>query len=263
LWHRLKGLIPPEPPRDEFDTGHDMELAMAAMWKRKNPGWRLSPGEIQTVVDDRFGYPALATLDRRACRGRARRVVEFKTARRLEEWGDFGTDQAPADYVAQVLAQMAFTGYTKYPAHMMVLGPFFEANTYVIDYDPAVVDVIHKRCKAFLDSLSSDVPPDLDDSVPTYEAVRQLHPDIDGTTVEVDADLGMAVHNANDEAKATDKLLRGLKTQLLAAMGNAETAVTGDLVVAKRGRHAKGGVALNLAHKHPAVQAAERREQTA
>lgn len=268
LWMRMKGLIEPDPPKDEFDVGHDMEPAMAAMWRRKNPGWRLSPGEIQTVTNHTFGYPSLATIDRRACRGRARRVVEFKTARRLEDWGDFGTDQAPADYVAQVLAQMAFTGYTKYPAHLMVLGPFFEANTYVIDYAPAVVDSIHKRCRAFWDSLAGDAPPELDDTVPTYEAVRELHPDIDGTTVEVDFMLGVNVHDANDDMKVEEKRLLGLKTQLLDAMGAAQYAViqhpsAGEITVATRGRHAKGGVALNLARKHPALQAAERREQTA
>jgi hypothetical protein len=84
LWHRMKGLVDPPPPSDIFDMGHDFEHAMAAIWKRRNPGWQLSPGEVQYLVpEDRYGYPASVILDRRARRGRALRVVEFKTARRL------------------------------------------------------------------------------------------------------------------------------------------------------------------------------------
>jgi hypothetical protein len=103
----------------------------------------------------------------------------------------------------------------------------------------------------------------LDDSVATYECIRELHPDIDGTTVQVDPDLGMALHAANEDHKASEAKLRGLKTQLLDQMGDAQTAVIGELKVATRSPHAKGGVALNLARKHPAVQHAELRSKTA
>jgi YqaJ-like viral recombinase domain len=250
LYHRMKGILPPEPQRDIFDIGHDFEPAMAAMWKRKNPGWQLSRGEVQ-IMSGAFPFPAAVTLDRRARRGRARRVVEFKTARRLEEWGDAFTDQAPADYVAQVLAQMAFTGYTRHPAHLMVLGPFFEAHTYVIEFDPDVWAAIEARCTAFWESLQSDTPPDLDDSVPTYEAVRELHPDINtGETVEVPRELAAITLMLDDDLKDTTTRLRGAKTKLLDLMGNAQTAMCGDIKIADRRPHAKGGVALNLATKN-------------
>lgn len=250
LWHRMKGLLDPEPPKDIFDVGHDFEPAMAAMWKRKNPGWQLSVGEVQVAADG-FPFPAVATLDRRGRRGRARRVVEFKTARRLEDWGDFGTDQAPADYVAQVLAQQAFTGYTRHPAHLMVLGPYFEAHTYVIDFDAQVWASIEQRCAQFWHSLQSDVPPDLDDSVPTYEAVRELHPDINpGETVDVPEELAWRVLQFDADLKANTACLRGAKAQLLDLMGNAQTAMCGDIKIADRRLHGSGSVALNLATKN-------------
>lgn len=245
LWHRMKGLLDPEPPKDIFDVGHDFEPAMAAMWKRKNPGWQLSVGEVQAAADG-FPFPAVATLDRRGRRGRARRVVEFKTARRLEDWGDFGTDQAPADYVAQVLAQQAFTGYTRHPAHLMVLGPYFEAHTYVIDFDPQVWTSIEQRCTQFWRSLQGDVPPELDDSVPTYEAVRELHPDINGETVQLDPSLALSALYYSWETKDSERRLREAKTRLLDQMGNAQHAQVGELVVAQRKPHGKGGVALTL-----------------
>lgn len=246
LWHRMKGLLDPEPPKDIFDMGHDFEPAMAAMWKRRNPGWQLSPGEVQYVIPaDRFGYPAAVTLDRRARRGRSRRVVEFKMARKLEEWGDQFTDEAPADYVAQVMAQMAYTGFTDHPAELMVLGPWFEAHTYVIGFDADIADAIHDQCRTFWESLKGDEPPPLDDSVATYACIRALHPDIErGTELQIDQGLAVEFAEALIEQKSTESRLRGIKTQILAAMGSREIARVADLAIAKRTPHASGSVAL-------------------
>jgi putative phage-type endonuclease len=258
LWHRMTGRIDPEPPKDIFDIGHDFEPAAANRWKRRNHGWRISTGEVQIVLHhEQFGFPVVCTLDRRASRGRTRRVVEFKTARRMEDWGDDFTDECPADYAAQCMAQMLFTGWRP-AAHLLVLGPYFNDHLYEIPFDQDVADWTVAECRRFYQSLDYDVPPDLDDSVATYECVRELHPDIDGSTAEVDPELGVAVHNANDDVKAAEKRLRGLKTQLLDAMGNAQYAEFNGIKVADRRPHARGGVSLNLARTHPAVQASQK-----
>lgn len=263
LWHRMKGLAEPEPAKDMFQIGHDLEPFAANRWRHKNPGWRISPGEVQFIhPPEKFGFPVICTLDRRASRGSMRRAVEFKCARTLadvEQWGDDLTGDAPEDYTSQVLAQMIFTGWTEHPGHLLAVGPYYNDRVYVVDYDPDVATWILEQCRVFYESLAGDTPPELDDSVATYQCVRELHPDIDGTTVEIDPELAMAVHNANANAKAADTELRGLKTQLLDAMGNAQHAVLGDLKIADRRTHAKGGVALNLARTHPAVQAEQRK----
>jgi len=266
LWHRMKGLVADEPNKEAFDIGHDMEPYAANRWRRKNPGWYVSVGEVQFAPPvERFGFPVVCTLDRRASRGRSRRVLEAKIARTLtdiEQWGDDLTGDLPEDYSAQVTAQMLFTGWTKLPGHLIAIGPYFNERIYEIGYDTMVADWIVDRCADFYASLSADGPPPLDNSVATYECVRELHPDIDGTTISVDAELAVAVHDASHDMKAADERLRGLKTQLLAAMGNAQYAVIGDpkyagaLKVATRSPHARGGVSLNLARTHPAVQAA-------
>lgn len=251
LWHRMKGNVDPAPPSEIFDLGHDFEPAMAAMWKRRNPGWLLSPGEVQIVVPaERFGYPAAVTLDRRARRGRARRVVELKTARDLSQWGDFFTDQAPADYVAQVIAQMAYTGFTDHPAHLMVLGPYFEAHTYEIPFDEGIADAIHSECRLFWESLADDTPPPLDDSLATYSCLRELHPDIQsGSEVQLDPLLAAEFATAVADQKDAERRLRGIKTQILDAMGVSEFARVSDLMIAKRAPHASGSVALNIGRR--------------
>lgn len=240
LWHRMHGDLPPEPPRDEFTAGHAMEPALAYIWKQENPGWRLSPGEVQIEGDqDRLGFTGLATIDRRATRGKYKRIVEFKTARSLEEWGDEFTDEAPLDYYLQVQAQQLITGWTEHPAHLVVMGPFFNWHTYVIEHDPQIALRILSECQAWERSLRASTPPALDDTVPTYKAVRELHPDIDGTEVQVDRKIAAEYLATADALKFAETAARGAKTRLLDAMGNAAQANTGDIKVATRYPHGK------------------------
>jgi len=242
----MKGWVEPEPEKDIFVVGHAFEMAMAELWRSDNPGWRLSKGEVQYVTND-FGFPACATIDRRASRGRARKIVEMKTARSLEEWGDPDlTGDAPADYVLQVMAQQVFTGLTG-PADLMVMGPFFKHHTYSIDYDKGVADWMLSECKKFYDSLSSSTPPPLDDSVSTYKTVREQHPDIDeGTSVEIPDQLAVDITQLKTSVAKQEKELRGMKSRLLDLMGNSQHAVCGGVTVATRKRHRGDSVALTI-----------------
>lgn len=248
LWHRMKGLAEPTPPKDIFKMGHAMELAMAELYRLDHPDWRLSRGEVQFVTD-KLGFPAVCTLDRRASKGRMRRVVELKIARDMSEWGDEGTGECPADYAAQVMMQMAITGYTKTPAHLVVLSGWYRHFTYTIEYDKVVADWIIDECRKFYQSLQGDTPPDLDDSVSTYETVRSMHPDIDGSMVEVEPTLVTRLRDNRNEISRWDAALRHDKAQLLTLMGNAEFATVNGTVVAQRRPHQSGSVVLNINNK--------------
>lgn len=252
LWNRIKGLVPPDPPKENFAAGHFFESTMAEFWKAENPGWRLSPGEVQIAGDpDRWGFPYAATLDRRAVRGAHRRVVEFKIANDGEdgEYGEELSDEVPPGYAVQVLMQMAFTGYTQFPGHLMVLPPRYKPKTFEIPWDAAFAEEIIAECKQFWDSLSQDTPPPLDDHKATWDCVRKLHPEIDGATADVDPQLAADLFAANAAHKESEDRLRGLKTRLLDQMGNAKYARVYDTVIADRRAHAKGGVALVLSRK--------------
>jgi hypothetical protein len=244
IWHRMKGLIDPKPPQDIFTVGLAFEPALAYLWRVEHPGWRLSRGEVQYVSDE-FGFPAVATIDRRATRGRRRKVVEFKIAHHTDEWGDVNLEgDCPADYALQVIAQQVFTGLHA-DADLMVMGPFFKHRTYLIGYDEKVADWMLEQCRKFWESLAFSKPPPLDDSVSTYQAVKELHPDITpGLRVEVPEALATDLHAAHTEAGIAEVTLRGLKSKVLDAAGSAQYICVNDQVVAVRQPHARGGVAL-------------------
>jgi hypothetical protein len=241
----MKGLIDPQPPQDIFNVGLAFEYALAQMWRQDNPGWRLSRGEVQ-YVNEKYGFPAVATIDRRGSRGKSRRVVEFKIARSLEEWGDPSLDgDCPADYALQVHAQMAFTGI--HQADLSVMGPFFRHHTYTIAWDDTVASWMLGECKWFWDSLAGSVPPPLDDSLSTYETVRQQHPEITpGLQVEIPEALHQDWRTARTECNQSERTLRGLKTKVLDIAGNAQQITVNGEVVAQRQPHGRGGIALVL-----------------
>jgi hypothetical protein len=242
----MRGEYRREVPADLADVGYAFELALAELWRRENPRWRLSPGEVQFVGDE-YGFPFVCTLDRRATRGQDRKVVEFKTAHSLEDFGDpcLGGG-CPTDYTAQVIAQMLFAGpkYRKHPANLVAMGPFFKHRTYEIPYDEMIGNYIIAECRKFWKSLITGVEPDLDDSVATYTCVKELHPDIDGSVVEAPADLVVQIRELRDEIGPLEAKQRGLRSQLLDLMGCAQKAVVNGETVARRQPGARGGVSL-------------------
>lgn len=246
LWHRMAGtdMTVADGPTDVFEVGLAMELGMAELYKMRHPGWKLSRGEVQ-FTGNSFGFPYVCTIDRRAMRGRARRVVEMKTARDISAWGDEYTDEAPQDYLSQVMAQMVFTGYTDYPAHLVLLGPFFKEHVYTVPFDESVANWILEECRNFWKSVQSGTPPPLDDSVSTYECVRAQHPDIAaGVERDVPEKLYLELSAAKAHAKEADAVLRGLKTKVLDLIGDAEHGtVNGEKLVTRR-PGAKGSVNL-------------------
>lgn len=251
LWHRMKGLCPPEPPKDAFDLGHDIEPFAANRWRRKNPGWLLSPDEVQFVVDpEHFGFPALVTLDRRAVRGRSRRVVEFKLARDqydLDKWGDDLSGDLPPDYFAQVLASMLFTGWTTLPGHLLAIGPTFRERIYEVEYNTEAREeaaYMIEQCRTFYESLQSDTPPDVDKSPATYDCLRAMHPEIDGTTVELDEEEAVDYATARQEFAIAEEELQHHKNLLLKRMENAQFAEYRGKQIARRQPGSRGSVAF-------------------
>ena len=250
LWHRMKGITPPEPDKDDFRVGHAFEHTLAYLWKHDprvdNTKWQLSPSEVQFVGDaSRFGFPYVVTLDRRARSGKARRIVEFKTCRGFEEWGDEFTDQAPPDYVCQVIAQMMLSGLTDLPAHLVVLNRFgCVHHIYEIEFNEGIANAILEECRLFYSSLSLDTAPPLDDSVATYECVREQHPEIDkDLEVEVPVELAIEYHESVAAEEDAKTRARFAKTQVLDLMGRANFAIAAGERVARR-QPAKGAVAL-------------------
>lgn len=245
LWHQMAGNITEtvsEAKQENYDYGHAAELAASEFWKLRNPGWRLSREEVQFSRAD-LPFANAATIDRRASRGKKRRVVEVKTARDLAEWGDDGSGECPADYAAQVLWQQFITGWHD-TANIVLWPQYGMPRIYDIEFDPRIAAAIVERATAWQKSLEAGVAPELDDSISTYEAVKQLHPDIDGSSVEIEPSLAVHFIGWHQEQKDTNKTVTGLKSKVLDAMGNAQYATCNGQKIADRRPGRSGSVSL-------------------
>ena len=86
--------------------------------------------------------------------------------------------------------------------------------------DSADTDMLVK----FWQGVQNGVAPDWDGALATYEAVRVMHPDIDGSTVEL-GDLGMHLVNAASDFEAAKEKFTELKSRTLDALGSAKYGV--------------------------------------
>ena len=243
LWHEMAGNIEPDPPKgDHIAWGHDAEDSLVKWWKRHNPGWRTNAGEI-AYTNPYLPFPNLATLDRRAVRGRAYRIIECKTARDLNDWGRPGEeDSAPTDYSTQVLSQMGISGI--HAADIPVLGGYGAPEIHTVPWDAELWEMIIPRLTEWHESIEAGEPPELSDSVADYQALRGLHPEIEqGATFEVEEKQAHAYLDAVHALDAAKKEAQWQKNQLMQAMGTAQKATFGTATIATR-QAARSGPAL-------------------
>jgi len=241
LWHLMRGDVAHDAvdgSKPHLELGHDLEPAIALMWQRRNPRWRLSRGERQ-FVNDGLPFPNLATLDRVASRGVWRRNVQLKSAREDEHWGEVGTDQIPAPYLVQVIFEMLVSGLRR--TDVMVLFSWFEPRLYRVDFDEPLAEAIVEACTLFHASLDGDEPPDLDDTAATLAVMKKLHPDIDADEIaRVPQDMAIEFLRAGhylELAEARDNLAR---SRVLEAAGTAKYIESGGVRIARRQRNGRG-----------------------
>lgn len=236
MWHKMRGELPPVAETPAMERGTLCEPAVLAWWRKhnKHEGWEDQPS---FTVGDWFA----ATPDARTTTHGEPVLIEAKTASAdaLDTWGAPGTDEIPDYYLTQVYTAMEAAHRNGVPVartHVPVLGgrrlEFFE---YVVEYDAAIGAELFERGKAWHDSLALEVPPPLDDSVATYNAVRAIHPEIDrGEVVEIDPAVAVDLVEINAEIKRLEGGLRLAKSTVIEAMGRAQYAALNNTYIARR-----------------------------
>jgi putative phage-type endonuclease len=241
LWHRKQGLVGAVADNDVMYWGRALEGVIADEFGRRHPELAGLPAGMyrnrerpwQLGQPDRFAGDDL---------------LEVKTARYDDEWGTEGTAEIPVYYRAQALWYLDCLQRRR--CHVAVLIAGSDYREYLVELDAdAMPDVIAMREAAaeFMATLRTGQRPDIDDHTATYQAVRELHPDIDPTTVDLPADIAVAYLDALAAHKDAEAAKREATARVADAMGSAQKARHIDRVIATR--RAKGD-------GHPYVQAA-------
>lgn len=240
VWHEMRGDIERGPQTEVMSRGHYLEPAILAWWRDRYEIGHDEGREYQLQPEYRLGNWAAATPDMVACHPDHDNVlVEAKSAAYDSDWGTEGTDEIPAYYLAQCYWQMHVSGIRR--CYVPIITSRLRFAEYVVDYDPDIGTDLERRMREFYDSLSSDVPPDLDDSVATFETLRRLHPDIDpDLTVEVTEAEAVELLTAKSDLDWAEARDRKARAAVLDRMGKARFAVCNGIKVARRQRNKSG-----------------------
>ncbi len=245
LWHEMKGLMSREDTRnlEEKARGHYLEGGIVDWFVDRHPGatghrqhWREVDGWAG-ATSDMYGHEP---VDDGAGGTRLRSfVLNAKTAATLDDWWSVDFDGEPVMapppyYVASLLWEMwvhdAEIGYIA-----VLFGPNLKMQQFVVERDNELIAGVVARCREFYDSLAGDVPPDLDDTPATYEAVRRLHADIDrDETVDLDGATAFELVAATEAFEVADRRRRRAHAEVLAMMGRARLAQFCGVTVARR-----------------------------
>lgn len=227
-WCVMKGLIPVAAENRHMQRGNMLENAVLDWWLVDHPEHTEKARQVWTPLFDWGG----ATPDLHVTGpGGALELVDAKTTSSDDGW----QDGPPPYYLASSLWQLVCEPEAE-RVHLAVLfGKPFDLRSYTVERDEDVMAAIVARCKEFHDSLASDTPPDLDDHVATYEAIRAQHPDIDrDLSVEIDRAIAHEYVTADLAVKAAEARARAAKAALLDVMGNARLSTLDGATVARR-----------------------------
>lgn len=241
LWMLMSGMsTPDEEELDRWAWGHIAEGSLAQWWKHRNPGWQLSRGEV-AYTDETLPFSNLATLDRRARRGRKFHIVECKTSDSRATWP--GEDTLPKHVYAQTLSQMGISGIHEASVVAQVYSTV--PVIYPVQWDKELWEGIVDVCNEFVKSLGKAEPP-----VPEPALVEALSPAVAADdVVELAADDVEDIIRLQDSIAELEEELNSHKSRLISAYEGKKLTVNGKAFLTQtKGRFSTSRVQENAKH---------------
>lgn len=255
LWQTMAGNIPQWEGNKTTERGTYLEAAVLGWFRSKHPDDTIHAGRS-------FAHPDhndwTAAPDSFCDDPDNPYAVEAKTAQYSDGWGEPGTAEIPPYYLAQAVWQMIVTGLRKvyFP---VLFGQPFEFREYVITWEDieAEVPTILAEVIAFQMSLADGVEPNTDGDMSTYETIRALHPDIDGTELSLPDNLARRylINKQAAEDAATNE--QAAKNAIAQYMGNAKKATWNGATIFSRQSKAGGKPYLVAGRSLPTINEQE------
>ncbi|MCA1195105.1 YqaJ viral recombinase family protein [Saccharopolyspora sp. 6V] len=237
LWHRKRGEAAPQPDNDEMRAGRYLEPAVVAMFTDRHPEYRVRRAG---TFRSRARTWQIANPDRIITGPDGREVLEIKTARSSDGWGEPGTDEIPVYYRAQVLWYLDVLGLSC--ARVAVLIGGVDYREYVVTWNADEVEILRQAGAEFMRTVEQGERPSIDEHGETYQVIREWHPDIDDREVEITAEQAADYRAAVAAHKAAEDAKRKAAAQLADVMGTARRAKCGTESIAIRKAARKGAL---------------------
>lgn len=243
LWQLMAGNVAPQPNEAILERGHYLEPAIADWFadqcdtdERLPAATVLSCGTyahgdnpLHVASPDRVMHGEDCTSDE-DCKPFA--LLEIKSALNAWEWGETGTDEIPVGYRCQVQWQLYIMDLPV--AYVAAITSHLEFRWYRIERDQGDIDYLAEQADAFLASLDAGIEPDVDSSEHTYAAIREMHPDIDGTTIELQPGTAIAYVQALRAEREAKAAKQEAVNHIAHEMGTAQHATYAGMTYAHR-----------------------------
>lgn len=222
LWAKKTGLVEPEQIDDEWlEWGQILEEPIAQRYAKRTGHVLWQPPTPWCVVT----HPRLpfltATLDRWIIgghgRGSERGDLEIKNV------GAFNADwkeEIPLYIQAQVQHQLACTGFQWAAVAALVGGNRME--TIEIERNPEYIEALERKAEEFWTMVQRKEAPPVDGTDATTKAIKKLHPNDNGETIDLDSEhVGMVrvLERLKEEIAEHQSAATEFENKLKAAIG--------------------------------------------
>jgi len=250
------GQSDPTPDNEPMLWGRLLEPLVIAEFSRRHG---ITVDGLTGVLEHPEHPFMLASLDGWAPDLKA--VVEAKTARTADGWGEPGSDEIPAYYQTQVAHYMAVTGAQM--AFIPVLIGASDFRVYQVERDEDfIADLIEAERAFWFDHVLANVPPD---PVNAADAARLWSRD-NGTTLEVPPEIADDVDELRAlraDAKDLEERIESIEERLKVMFRDAAEIATGGRTLATFKHQTRRGLdAKALTAAHPEIAEAFRTETT-
>lgn len=227
------------PVIDWFDTHNPgiRVIRRPGTWLNKIRPWQLANPDALLVLPSTSGRPNYA-------------VLEVKTAAYSDGWGKEGTDEIPLHYLCQVYWYLDTLGLRFAIVAVLIGGNDYQE--YLVELDDGAVQELRSIGREFLDRLETGTYPDLDGSSDTLRAIKERHPDIDGTSIDIPDWMGHELVHAKSRLVVPTERFGAVKNELAELMGDAKLAYWNGIKIADRRSRNGGTPYVQLASHLPA-----------
>lgn len=232
LWHHKAGTVQVDSaPNAAMSWGSRLEPVIADAFAESHPDlvvhttgtWENKLRSWQRATPDRVLAPA---------DGSGASLLEIKTSRYGEGFGEPGTDDVPVYYRCQVMWQLDTLGLEA--AHVAVLIAGQDYREYVVQYDEGEAAFLREQAAGFLASVEAGTPPPLDGHTATYRTAQRLPGGVEEVVADISPAIAEAYRAALLDHRRAEEAKREASAAVLAAMGPAKKCQADGRPVATR-----------------------------
>lgn len=235
----------------EIEWGTRLEDAVATKFFDAHPEYTLDPASNGTYCHAERNWQ-ITNPDRLYRRDGALGLLEIKTAPYGDGWGDSGTDEVPP----HVRIQCVWYGdiFGLYRADVACLIGGCDYREYVLTWNEEEAVLLRDAGRKFLDEVAAGIRPDIDSHTATYQTLRDLHSDIDPTSVELTNTTARTYLAARAGLAAAKDVEQHARSLVADEMGNAQAAYWDGHKVASRRVRGDGSPFVVAARCLPSLQ---------